>query len=229
MNPSPTSRRIVLRTAGISAAAAALLAACGKQAVQAGLSGPPAPSTSTTPAVPLKPRSTNDLLMDTTLLRTGTSLELLAAKLYDDYGPKLEAAEWKQQARRFGDAHRSAAVSFQASTAASKRIDKPNEYLQKNDIDPLASSLKSDDAILSLFHDTESTIVATYVAAAGTFSTAAWRARVMTFGSAAARRVTVLGNGGKGANPTDSLYPLTNLISNDAYVLAEPKKADAAG
>ncbi len=229
MNPSPTSRRQVLRTTGIAAAAAAVLVACGKEADQAGLSGTPPVSTSTTPPVPTKPSSTEDLVMDTTLLRTGTSLELLAAKLYDDYGPKLESGEWKQQAERFGEAHRNSAATFQASTAASKRVDKPNKYVLEQGIDPLTSTLTNDAAILSLFHDMESTIAATYVDATGIFTTAAWRARIMTFGAASARRATVLGNGGNGVNPTDALYPLTDLISNDAYVQAEPKKADAAG
>lgn len=227
MTSTPTSRRQILRTAGIGSAVAAVLAACGKEADQAGLSGTPPSSTSTTPPVPQIPATAEQLVMDTTLLRTGTSLELLAVKLYETYGPELEAADWVQQAARFGEDHRSAASSFRASTAAAKRIDKPNDYLQKNDIDPLSGTLTNDDAILGLFHDIESTIAATYVAAAGAFTTAAWRARVMTFGSAAARRASVLGNSGNGVNPTAALFPLTDLISNDAYVLSEPKKADA--
>lgn len=229
MTATTHSRRQALRVAGVGAAATAFLAACGKEDIQAGQSGAVPSSTSTTPPVPPTPATAADLNEDTTLLRTGTSLELLVADLYDKYGTKLDDRDWKDRAARFALDHRAAAGSFAASTAASKRIDKPNEYVQKNDIDPIVETLTDDVAILRLFHDTESTLAATYVSAAGTFTSAAWRARVSAFASASARRVTVLADGGRGARPTDALFPLTDLISNDAYVLAEPKAADAAG
>lgn len=229
MAPTNPTRRQVLRTGGLGVAAAAFLAACGSKEIQAGQSGAVPSSTSTPPTVPPSAPTTEALAEDTTLLRTGTSLELLAADLYDTYGPKLDDRGWQVQATRLADDHRRAASVFAASTAATKRVDKPNEYVQENDIDPVTDTLIDDDAILGLFRDVESTLVSTYISAAGTFTSAAWRARVMTFGSASARRVTVLANGGEGAIPTDALYPLTDLISNDAYVLAEPKKADDSG
>jgi len=223
------SRRQALRTAGIGAAATAFLAACGKKGgPAAGRSGTPTSTTAVAPAVPAKAPTTEDIAMDVTLLRTGTSLELLAAKVYDTYGPKLDDAKWSYAAALFSQHHTAAAGVFNNATPPSKRVSKPNKFVTENTIDPVAETLTTDDAILGLFHDIESTIAATYVSAAGTFTSATWRARVMTLGSASARRVTVLANQGQGGRPEEAFYPLSDLISNDAYVLSEPKKAGAS-
>lgn len=223
--PVGATRRQVLRTATVGVAAA-FLAGCGKEEVQSGQSGTPVATTSVTPTVPTTVPSAAALEEDETLLRTGTSLELLAADVYGTYGPKLENADWKAAAARFRTDHEAAAEAFTTATAVSKRIVKPNQFVQEHDIDPVADTLTEDKAILDLFHDLESTLVATYVTAAGTFTSPAWRARVMTFGSASARRVGVLGDGGRGAVPSDARYPVTDLISDEAYLLSNPKQAE---
>lgn len=229
--PQGQTRRQVLRTGAIGVAAAAFLAACTdarkKAHPKAGLSGSPVTTTEVAPSVPTTEPSAAALDEDITLLRTGTSLELLAAEVYRTYGPKLTDETWKSTVARFAADHATAAVTFTDATQANKRITKPNAFVKEHDVDPVAGDLTSDTAILDFFHDLESTLTATYVAAAGTFTSATWRQRVMTFGAASARRVGVLANGGEGAVPDSGLYPGTDLISNDAYVLSTPKKADA--
>lgn len=220
------SRRHALITGTVGAAAAAFLAAC-SSATEAGRSGTPTTTTEVAPTVPPKQSTEAALEEDVTLLRTATSLELLVAKVYDTYGPKLDDSAWMTTASRFSTDHASAAEVFTAATPAAKRVDKPNKFITENTIDPVEDTLNSDRAILGLFHDMESTLTATYIDAAGTFTEAEWRARVMTFASASARRATVLDNDGDGAAPQDPLFPLNDLIPGDAYVLAEPKKAAA--
>lgn len=217
------SRRHALITGTVGAAAAAFLASCSSES-QAGRSGTPTTTTEVAPKLPKKDPSAEAEEEDVTLLRTGTSLELLVAEVYDTYGPKLDA-EWVGVAERFSADHASTADAFSKATKADKQVKKPNKFLMKNTVEPIEDTLTSDRAILDLFRDLESTLVATYIDAAGTFTEADWRARVMTFGSASARRVAVLDNGGEGAAPEDALYPLRDLIPNDAYESASPKKA----
>jgi hypothetical protein len=220
------SRRQAIVAGTVGAAATAFLASCSTlSATNTGRSGTPTSTTLVAPTVPRKAPTADALDEDITLLRTGTSLELLVSKVYDTYGPKLEDPAWAAAAVRFSTDHASAAETFQSATVAAKRVDKPNAFFQKNTIDPVEETLTSDAAILDLFHGLESTLAATYVDAAGTFTTAAWRARVMTFASASARRATVLDNGGKGAAPTEALYPLRDLIPALAYELSTPKPA----
>lgn len=222
------TRRQALVTGTVGAAATAFLASCSTlSASNTGRSGTPTTTTEVSPTVPVKAPTAAALDEDITLLRTGTSLELLVAKAYDTYGPKLDDPGWTAAAARFATDHTTTADAFRSETPPAKRVNEPNKFLQENTIDPVEETLTSDTAILGLFHDLESSLVATYVDAAGTFTTAAWRARVMTFASASARRVAVLGDNGDGAGPDEALYPLRDLIPSDAYVLATPKKADA--
>lgn len=219
-NPSadqPT-RRQVLRTGTIGLAAAAFLAACSKEETNGGQSGTPVASTSTPPTVPTLEPTQAALDLDQTVLRTGSSMELLAAEVYTTYGPQLADGDWQDAATRFAADHEDNAKVFRRATQSDKRIDVPNAYLRDTLVTPVEELLTDDEAILDFFRDIESTIAATYVTAAGSFTTAEWRAQVSAFASASARRVAVLGNGGEGQAPDAPLYPLADLVSNDAYV-----------
>lgn len=216
------SRRQALITGSVGVAAAAFLSACGS-GPQAGQSGTPTSTTLVAPTVPKKDPTAEALDEDITLLRTGSSLELLVAKVYGEYGDKLGDTALAAAAARFATAHEATARVFTSETPSAKQVTEPNKFLAENTIAPAEATLTSDEAIIALFHDLESTLAATYVDAAGTFTTAEWRARVMTFASASARRATVLANGGNGAVPEDAMYPLRDLIPGEAYVLSTPK------
>jgi hypothetical protein len=227
---SGTTRRQLIRTGAFGAAATALLAACGtKSDNRAGQSGVDPTTTIAAPEAPIPDISAADIAYNVDLLRTATSLELLAADLYEEYGKELEDAEWKASAARFATDHAAAAEEFQAATPSDARVDEPNEFLQTNTVDPFADQLTNDPAILDIFAAMESTIVATYIAAVGTYTQVEGRARFAGFAEAAARRNAVMANAGKGGFPTAALYPLQDLIPNEAYVTVASENPDAAG
>lgn len=219
-SPAPgTTRRQLIRTGAFGAAAAAFLAACGTKADRkAGQSGADPSTTIAAPEAPLPEVSEADLAADTDQLRTATSLELLAADLYKEYGAKLEDADWKANAARFATDHEATAAEFREETPAEHRVDEPNAYLQENTVDPIADQLTNDRAILEFFSALESTLAATYITAVSSFSQVEGRAQFAGFAEAAARRSAVMGAGGAGEYPTSALYPLQDLIPNEAIV-----------
>lgn len=222
-----TSRRALLRAGGLGVAGAAFLAACGQDSgPRSGLSGSAITTTTVTPEVPVTQPNAASLELDVTTLRTANSLELLAAEAYTTYGKKLTDADLRAAAARFATDHEAAAEVFAADVPSELSTGSPNPYLQANFVDPLAETLTNDAAITSLFNVIESMLTATYIAAAGTFTTAEWRQKVMTYGAASARRSSVFGNGGAGSVPTTALFPLADLIPNKAYLSPE-NEADA--
>lgn len=224
-NPSadqPT-RRQVLRTGVLGAAAAAFLAAC-SDIEEGGQSGTPIATTSVPPTVPTTEPTADALDLDQTVLRTATSMELLAAEVYTTFGPQLTDEAWQGVATRFAADHTAASEIFREATASEKRISVPNAFLRDNLVTPVEELLQDDADLLDFFRDIESTLAATYVTAAGSFTTAEWRAQVSAFASASARRIGVLGNGGQGQAPTEALYPLADLIPNAAYLLNTPEE-----
>ena len=226
MNPtsSPatgTTRRQMLRTGAFGAAAAAFLAACGtKSDKSAGQSGADPSTTIAAPEAPLPDISEADLAYDTDLLRTATSLELMAADLYEEYGPNLTDEEWKANAARFAADHKAAAAAFREETPSEHRVSVPNKWLMENSVAPLETELAngSDAVLLEFYAGLESTLVATYIAAVASFTQVEGRAQFAGFAEASARRNALMGNGGEGAPPESALYPLQDLIPNEAYV-----------
>jgi hypothetical protein len=216
---SGTTRRQVLTTGAFGAAAAAFLAACGtKTDKSAGQSGVDPTTTLTPPSIPPVEVSEADLAYDVDLLRTATSIELLAADLYDEYGPKISDAEWKANAERFAEDHRTAAADFRTETPAKYRVDEPNQWLIDNSVTPVEDQLTNDPAILAFLTGLESTITATYITAVASYSQVEGRAQFAGYAEASARRNALMGADGKGAAPEGPLFPLQDLIPNEAYV-----------
>ncbi|MFN8018912.1 MAG: hypothetical protein U0P45_12420 [Acidimicrobiales bacterium] len=225
-NDQATTRRQLLRTAGIGAAAASFLAACGGTANKApiGASGDAPTLVASTPTAPIDAPTAVQLEYDITVLRTATSLELLAVQLYTKYGPVFSDKEWQAQAARFAADHQAAADEFNAKTPKRNRITEPNAYIQENSVDPVADELTNDRALFEFFASLESTMAATYVTAVGAYTKAAGRQDFARYADSAARRKTVMGGGGKGQMPEGALYPTTDLIPNDAYMLTNVEK-----
>ena len=218
-NPA-TSRRNLLRV-GTVGLGAAFLAACSKEGPKAGQSGAPAATTTTPPTPPEEKITSAERVNDNVMLKTGSSLELLVAKAYDDNAKRITSAEWTTEAARMMADHESTATLFSDAVKGNDpRTTKPNEYLQTNLVDPAAGSLVDEATTLTFLASLESMLAATYVSAAGTFTTAEWRQKVMTAGAAAARRAAVLGNGGTGQAPTAPIYPLLDLIPSKAMLTA---------
>jgi hypothetical protein len=226
-----TTRRGLLVTGGLGAAAAAFLAACGTSSDSpSGASGDAPTPTGVAPTAPPPEASADDLQWDITVLRTAASLELLAAQLYRNHGPFLASAEWAAEAKRYALDHTEAARAFNRELTAGLRVTEPNSYLQETSIDPIEADLTSDRAILNMFAGVESSIVATYVTACSTQSTSMRRQLFASYAAPAAARNALLANGGTGQAPDMPLYPLRDLIPNDAYVAEESEatQEDAA-
>lgn len=213
-----TTRRSVLRAGGLGLMGAAFLAACSKDdAGTGGISGTPPSSTSLPATVPAKPPSEAALAADVTQLQTAASVELLVSQLYTKWGPKLTNAAFVDHAARFADDHAAASEVYAAALTDGATVE-PNAYLLENFVTPAEQGLVDDASILNFLRAAESTITANAINAVGIFTTAEWRQRTMAFGAASARRVTVLDNAGEGSVPTSALYPLTDLMPNDAFL-----------
>lgn len=232
LTPNTTSRRNLLRAGTLGVAGAFVLAACSDDTPDAGVSGPPTPTTDTPPTVPITVPNATAIENDAIQLRTLRSIELLAAEVYTKRTGDLKDSAMAATAARFGQAHEAAATFL--SDAIDER-DKDNivddgtanAYLQANMVDPVDDQLIDDDAVLAFLGQLESTLAATYINAVGVFTTAEWRQQAMIFGAADARRVTVLANAGKGDYPEDPVYPANDLVAGDAFL--GPKKAEADG
>lgn len=225
-----TSRRSLLTAGTAGLAATALLAACSDDGPAPGLSGSPVTEPEVPPTVPEKEPTAAELQADLDTLATANSLQLLAADVYRRFGPRFESPDLRAAAERFVADHEAAAEVFAAEVGEHEGLGKPNEYLLTNQVAPVERLLDNDEAIAELASDIESAITATYITAVGTLLEPAWRQRIMEHGAAAARRAAVLANGGTGLTPTAALYPLSDLISNDAYLhtATEAEAAEAA-
>ena len=213
-----TTRRDLLRTGTIGAAAAAFLAACTAKLDQPGQSGLDPTTTLVAPTVPLETPSEADKAADLTVLMTMTSVELLASELYGTYGPVLTDAAWAAEAERFATDHGAAAEEHAAATPEDLRVTEPNAVLMESTVAPIEDQLTSDGPILALFAGVERSLAATYLTAVGAFTTREGRASISALGAAAARRAALLGNGGEGIAPTGPLYNTTDLITSNAYI-----------
>lgn len=218
-----TTRRQLLRTGALGAAAAAFLAACGTSSdSQAGLSGVDPTTSVVPPTVPPREPTEIDLELDQTLLRTATSLELMAAEAYGEFAGEVQDGEWAATTARFGVDHELAAGAFRSGTDADLQIDEPNEFMQTQLIDPVRDLLTSDRSLLNFFTEIENTLSATYVTAVANHTDAAWRARFSAYASSAARRAALMGAGGQGVVPTGPLLGTEDLIPGEAYLQANP-------
>lgn len=223
-----TSRRTLLRTGALGVVGAAFLAACGKDDVEAGISGSSGTTTLVPPTVPVTQPSALALAEDVVQLSTLASLQILVADTYSKFGPKLSTTELRATAARFNDAHTEAAEYILAEAEVNDGASTANPYLRENLVDPSSGILTNDDAILRFMGQLESTVVATCCNAAGILTEAEWRQRVMTFGAASARRAAVLaGPDGAGA-PTEPLYPLDDLIPGEAFLGTAEEEADGS-
>lgn len=216
------TRRDLLRTGTLGAAAAAFLAACTAKIDNPGQSGADPTTTLVTPTVPLEEPSDAEKQADLTVLMTMTSVELLAADLYGQYGPVLTDAEWATEAARYATDHGVAAEAHAAATPADLRVTEPNAVLLENSILPIEDQLTSDGPILEMFAALERSMAATYLTAVGAFTTREGRASISALGAAAARRAALLGNRGQGEPPTGPLYNTADLITSNAYIEPAP-------
>jgi hypothetical protein len=175
-------RRRLLRIGATSVASAAVLAACGKDDNG---SAAPAATTST-----VKPAAG-----DVTVLRTASSLELVAVAVYDQAIKSgfVTTPAVGDAAKTFMAQHKDHAEVFESLT---KRLG-GQPYISANpavtqQLQPRVEGLTSERDVVALALDLEHAAAATYLAAVGTFGDVTLNEVVMSVGGVEARHAAVL-------------------------------------
>jgi hypothetical protein len=175
-------RRRFLQMSGLGVAGAAVLAACGN----GGGSGSASETTTTEGTTGAS---------DVTILRTASSLEVLAADVYQkaiDSGLVTTAAVLDAM-KLFQAQHKEHAGLFQGATKklGGKPFEKANAVVLAQ-LQPAIAGLKDEPSAVKLALDLENTAAATYVASTGTFDDATLNQAVMAVGGVEGRHVAVL-------------------------------------
>src|SRR5699024_753210 len=130
----------------------------------------------------------------------------------------------------FTRAHESASTTIAGLTDGSVEIT-PNEELDQILVRPRVRMLKTEEGsllsrgVISLLRDLESTLTATYINAVSVVLESSDRKALMAHGGAAARRATLLADGGAGRLP-EAIYPPTDLVPGDVLVDEEDVEED---
>ncbi|MCU1453179.1 MAG: hypothetical protein JWN46_1325 [Acidimicrobiales bacterium] len=219
-------RRSFLKIGGVTVAGAAVLAACGKDTKKSASTTTGAAATTAAPTTGMADSSTTapstDSATDMTLLRTATSLELLAVAVYKTAIPLLKDKTSAQVATLFMNQHDEHAKQLQGATkeafGASKVEMMPNDYLNKNVVQPALPTLKNDGDIAKFALTLENTAAATYCTAAGLLSTPALRAAIMAIGGVEARHAAILSGVLQQSVPTVAFFDLKPTIPKASFV-----------
>ncbi|MDQ6697991.1 MAG: ferritin-like domain-containing protein [Actinomycetota bacterium] len=221
-------RRSFLRIGGLTVAGAAVLAACSSDP-KGSQSGTTLPETTTAVGTPSTgapttagPVTADDRKTDLALLRTATSVELLAVAVYGKAEPLIKDADIRAAARLFASQHSEHAQQLQGATretfGADKVYKQANAVLKKNLVDPVLPTLQSDTDIVKFAMSIEDSAAATYVTAAGALSGAKLRQAIMAIGGIEARHAAILAGVLHQSVPTASLWSTQDAVSSDAFV-----------
>jgi rubrerythrin len=203
------TRRRVLRVGATSMAAAAVLAACGSTEK----SGSDAVTTTTAP--------TKLAQGDLTVLRTASSLELVAVATYDAAikSNLVTTPAVLDAAKTFMAQHKDHANLFESLTKklGGEPFTTPNPVVTQQ-LQPRLGALKSEQDVVTLALELERSAAATYLAAVGTFTEQSLNEAIMSVGGVESRHAavlaTVLGQppvAGAFAAPTGAVPPGTGL------------------
>ena len=202
------ARRRFLRVGATSVAAAAVLAACGGGDDEQAVSEPTTTTAKPSPA-------------DITVLRTASSLELVAVSVYDQAIKSgfVTAPAVTEAARTFMAQHKDHAAVFQALTKrlGGEPYTNPNAAVTAQ-LQPRLAGLTTERDVVALALDLERAAAATYLGVIGTLADVTLNEVVMSVGGVEARHATVLANvlGENGvpaafANATGAVAPGTGL------------------
>lgn len=180
------ARRRFLRIGATSVAAAAVLAACGSNDKGSGAATPAETTTSTA-----KLATPGDI----TVLRTASSLELVAVNAYDAAikANLLTTPAVSDAAKAFMGQHKDHSDVFQSLTKklGGEPYDKPNPALTAQ-LQPRLAGLANEQQVIALALELERAAAATYVAAVGTFGDPSLNEAIMSVGGVEARHAAVL-------------------------------------
>ena len=178
-------RRGFLRIGGIAIASAAIFAACGSDDDES--------ASTADEAVDAAKDEVSD--RDITVLRTASSLELVAVQVYQtaiDSG-LLATAAIKSAAELFQKHHNDHAELFQGATkeVGGEVVEEPNAAVLGS-LQPRLGGLTDERAVAFLAYDVEVAVAATYFSSAGTFAARRLNQTAMAVGGIEARHAAVL-------------------------------------
>jgi len=211
------TRRGFLKIGGATVFGAAVLAACGSDAApDVAESGAGAATTTTAdPAV---------TEFDTNLLRTATSLEILAVNTYQtgiDSG-LIGNADVLDAFTLFRDQHDDHRGALQQATedyaGTGTAYEDTNRFLQDTVITPALDALTDEESLLNLALRLETLAAESYVWAAGELSTTRLRQAIMGIGGTEGRHQAVLRHFLDDDPAPEAFEPEDDHITEDAYV-----------
>jgi hypothetical protein len=193
-------RRQFLRIGGLAVAGSAILVACGSDSDDsAGSSSTTAGDTTTTAGAmdtTTTTAPTDGAELDLTLLRTASSIEILAINAYQaavDSGLVTDQAV-ADAALLFQSQHEdhNAALQAQTETLGGEPYTEPNPYLQENVVGPALEAVTDQLSVVRLALELENAAAQTYTLAGGLLSTPELRQTIMSIGGVEARHAAVL-------------------------------------
>lgn len=193
-------RRQFLRIGGLAVAGSAILVACGSDADDSAssTSSTAAETTSTTAGAESTTTTTptDGAEMDLTLLRTASSIEILAINAYQaavESGLVTDQAV-ADAALLFQSQHEdhNAALQAQTEQLGGEPYTEPNPYLQENVVGPALEAVTDQLSVVQLALELENAAAQTYALAGGILSTPELRQTIMSIGGVEARHASVL-------------------------------------
>jgi rubrerythrin len=209
------NRRRFLTIGGVSIASAAIFAACGNSSkTQSTPTTTTAPASS--PTTVASGGSTAGDTSDVTILRTASSLEVLAVDTYQTAiksglvtSPAVAAA-----AKDFMNQHAEHAAAFEAATkkAGGTPFTQPNPVVNAKVIQPAIKVAKTQTDVVALAYALETAAAATYTSTIGAFKNPAYNSAAAEVAGVESRHITVLAS--VLADPTKyPAYPTSGFFS----------------
>jgi len=199
-----STRRRFLKIGGATLLTAGVLGACSDpdRTPTAGDLEPPGrrPTTTTSTIPPANPQE-----LDLVLLRTGSSLELLAVDFYQEVldSGGLSTPEVRAAVATFQHHHRDHAAALQLATSehGGTPYTEPNAVVMRTVVMPALPMLTDEPAITRFARSLESVAASTYTHAAGVLTSPDDRRTMLSIGGLEARHAAVF-DGLLGSSPT---------------------------
>jgi hypothetical protein len=200
---------------GVTIMGAAVLAACGDEDDPVAETGTTLPGSTTTGGT-----ATADT--DLVLLRSASSLEVLAVETYDAAVASglVTTAAVAAAAVLFRDQHDEHAQQLQSATEdlGGEPYTDPNPFLKENVVDPALAGVMSESDVVALALDLETVAAQTYAYSAGVLTTPELRQAIMAIGGVEARHAAILKSVLAQAPVPASFLPTSDRAPDEALV-----------
>ncbi len=159
---------------------------------------------------------------DISLLRTASSLEVLAVQTYDKFivSGVLTTPATMELVTLLRDHHDHHADRLRTATedAGGDAYGNPNPFAQERAVDPVLPSVKDEPSAIALARTIETMIAETYAVAAGVLSAPDLRQAIMAIGATEARHVAALDRVTAQPVAADAFLKTDAALGPQAYV-----------